>query len=286
MMQDIIAQYDNLKNSKNTRALSKWCPPELLELTSFLPSGTPLNIRIWHLRNNIMYIPLCENCGSPTRFDRDYMRYRPFCGRKCAACDPRTKKKKADSVEQIYGDSVYFRTDDYKNKAKSTSLSRYGVEQPSTSSIVRSKIESTNIAKYGVKSTLSDPNVQDKIRATLLEKYNVTNPMFVPEIAAKALEKMKMAYSDPDRLLEILTKRIETNLDRYGRYDPAQLHLTMENIDRSYDREWLIEQNVQYPICYIAKGLGMGTSQLCVRFAKLGIIPKKHNISTQHLRSN
>ena len=282
-MHDIIIQYDHLKNSKNTRALAKWHPPELLNLTSFLPIETLVYIRIWHLRNNIMHRPLCENCECPTQFDRTNMNYRLFCGRKCAACDPRTKKKKADSVERIYGDSAYFRTEDYKNKAKSTSLSRYGVEQPAASPIVRAKIEETNLSKYGVKSTLSDPNVQDKIRTTLLEKYNVTNPMFDPEIYNRAIEHTKQAYSDPSRLLEILTKRVETNLNRYGRYDPAQMHLSMENIDLSYNSEWLIEQNIQYPICYIAKGLGMGTSQLCVRFAKLGIVPKKHNISTQHL---
>jgi len=276
----LLEQYDQLKNTKNTKALSKWCPTELLDLTTFLPCNTPTYVRIWHLRNRVFYIPSCENCGSPTQFDRTDGCYRRFCSKACAARDSNTKQKKASSTERIYGNRSYFQTDDYHRKARATSLSKYGVEVPSASPIVRAKIESTNLSLYGHRSTLSVPDVQDKIKKTLLDRYGVANPMHVPEIVAKTTENTRTAYAE--RLQEILDRRYRTNLDRYGRYDPAQLHMSMDMIDLSYNRQWLQEQNAQYPLCYIAKKLGMGTSQLSVRFNKLGLVPVQHAISSHH----
>jgi hypothetical protein len=276
----ILDDYDRLKNAKNTKALSKWFPTELLEITSFLPEDTPIYIRIWHLRNQMWEQPLCAMCDNPSKFDRTDMSYRRFCSRACAARDPLTKSRKSDKVKERYGNAHYFLTDDYKSKARETSQKKYGVDHPARSSEIRSRIESTNLERYGHRSSLGDQQVRSRGRETMRARYGADNPMHVPQFATKATEGSKKAYSE--RLQEILQRRYQTNMDRYGRYDPAQSHMTMDSVKLSYDPVWLAEQNQEYPICYIAKKLGMGTSQLSVRYHSLGIPIIHHAISSQH----
>jgi very-short-patch-repair endonuclease len=276
----ILADYDRLKNAKNTKALSKWYSPELMEITSFLPEDAPIYVRIWHLRKQIWHHPTCSICRKSTKFDRGDMDYRRFCSRTCAARDPLTKSRKASSVMDRYGSGTYFHTDDYKRKRLETSQERYGTTHPCKSPEVRARIIATNLERHGHTGSLGDERVRAKGRQTLQERYGVDNPMHVPEFAKRAADGSRRAYSE--RLQEILQKRYRTNWDRYGRYDPAQAHLSVQSVDLSYDPIWLAEQNREYPICYIAKKLGMGTSQLCVRYHSLGVPIINHSISSQH----
>lgn len=276
-IRNLIKTYDSLVGSKNTKALSKWFPLDLIDMTSFLPEGTPVKIRIWHLKNNTWCIPTCKLCNAITKFDFDDKCYRVYCSKRCSANDSSVKEKKANSILSKYGSTNYFHTDDYKNKAKQTNKSRYGAEYAASSSIVRNRIEKTNVEKYGVKSTLSVPSVKQKIEKTNLERYGVDNASKSNIVKEKIRAANKLVDQDA-----VIQRRRQTNIEKYGRLDPAQRHISLENLDLSYNKEWLELQHSQYPIVYIAKKLGITSSVLSNRFKILGIKINHHNISYAH----
>lgn len=280
ILKNLLAEYDNLLAAKNTKALSKWDPPELKILTGFLPSDVPLTIRIWHIRNGIFYIPVCCMCNKETKFDMDDKCYRVYCGRKCAAMNPEVKKKKSDTVLDRYGTENYFLSEDYQQKAAITNQTRYGEKYAAKSDIVQNRIKNTNLSKYGVRSTLQVDEVKEKISKSMLERYGVTNPVYHPILRQQMLDNSRKHQEE--NLQQILEKRWQNNLEKYGRRDPNQLHMTAENSELSYNVEWLTAQHAIYPITYIAKQLGITTATLANRFQQLNIAVNHHLLSTPH----
>jgi hypothetical protein len=281
-IKELIEIYDQFLTNKNTRKLSKWKPVELYELTNFLPENSSLNVRMYHLKNNLFCVPKCEECNmNETKFCNDCHCYRKFCGRKCAANNQNTKDNKQKAVKEKYGNEHYFHTDDYKEKAKETIKKKYGVDHPNKNEIIKEKRKQTCLEKFGETTNLKCAETKEKIKNTMIERYGVDNPSKSPELLQKIHKKMSVTYKE--HLPEILEKRKQTNMKRYGRPDSAQMHLTLENVKLSYNKEWLLEQNKLYPVCYIAKKLGMGLSQLCIRFKYLNLpINPYHSISSIH----
>ena len=280
ILKKLLAEYDNLLAAKNTKAMSKWNPPILKILTGFLSSDTPLTIRIWHIRNGIFHTPRCRICDNETKFDKEDKCYRIYCGKKCAAMDPEVKKKKSATFLDRYGTENYLLSEDYQQKAEVTNQNRYGEKYAAKSDIVQERIKNTNLSKYGVHSTLQVDEVKEKISKSMLERYGVINPMHNPTLRQKTLDNSRKYQEGNHR--QILEKRWENNLEKYGRRDPNQLHMTAENSELSYNVEWLTAQHTIYPITYIAKQLGITTATLANRFKQLNIAVNHHLLSTPH----
>lgn len=110
------------------------------------------------------------------------------------------------------------RSDKTKNRRRQTSLSRYGVDNPSKSKAVIKKIEDTHMRNYGVRSSLLDPRVRDKSIKTLVDRYGVDHNMKSKEIKDKAKETCFERYGAENVFdtIEFQEKARKTTKSRYG----------------------------------------------------------------------
>jgi hypothetical protein len=103
-----LARYSYDKKSMISLSLNKINKTKIIEVTSFMDSFypiIPLKIRCLAILNNYneYSFPKCENCGSPTGFDKEYQNsFNRFCSDKCSKEFGRlpieTKKKLSDYV--------------------------------------------------------------------------------------------------------------------------------------------------------------------------------------------
>jgi hypothetical protein len=142
------------------------------------------------------------------------------------------------AVKEKYGTSTYFKTDDFKEKARNTNLEKRGVEFPTQDPEVREKVKKTVQERYGVdnvsqaepvkkkiKETYKNktgfdnpqknPEVKNKSKDTCIDKYGVENPL---QLSDKVKSGMKNKYGEevPLRVPEIMEKKKKTSLERYG----------------------------------------------------------------------
>lgn len=113
-----------------------------------------------------------------------------------------------------------------KNKAKQTSLDRYGVENPMMSDDVKQRVKQTNIARYGVEWTQSAPAVQEKRKQTCLEKYGATH-------AWKTVQGQQM--------------RKQTLLKKYGVENPSQSKLIQAKKTQTFQQKYGVNHPMQVP---------------------------------------
>src|SRR3972149_663480 len=127
----------NIRNWKNNLAKLLLSNKEYIEIKKsfdFLHNPTPIQI-IWHVLNNDNQTHTCLNCGSPTKFNRQFF-YHRLCSKKCTAiysaknmsAEERGKiveKTKQTNIKK-YGVSSAMKLDKYKNKKDITCLKKYG----------------------------------------------------------------------------------------------------------------------------------------------------------------
>lgn len=159
---------------------------EVLKLTEFLNNSyvkVPMSQRLWHIKNDTMYIMLCPVCGkTPIRFDPVKYKYNVTCSNNCGKISIGLKAKS-----------------NYKERsqsAKITCLKLYGVDNPSKNSDVKIKnskkvrdayndpsrniksiIAKTNILKYKFKSSFQNDTVKERFKQNFLKNHGVNNPM-------------------------------------------------------------------------------------------------------------
>ena len=85
----------------------------------------------------------CETCGKPTKFKSFKLGYCKHCSSKCSANNEKTKIKKENTVEKIYGK---------------------GIKSVLNSDKVKEKIKQTNLKKYGVEYTFQSPDIINKCK--------------------------------------------------------------------------------------------------------------------------
>jgi hypothetical protein len=197
----------------------------VIELTSFLPQGCKHSQRLWHLTNDVLYIPSCPICGNQNKFKDGSTGYTKFCSGNCEIKNkwlkttPEQKeeiyKKQRNTNKERYGDEITFRVKSIKDKMKKTLQKNYGdhVNNPTQSKEINDKVKKsikekygvenpgqtpqakqTRIDKYGTENPFSSKEVQEKIRQTNLERYNVEYPMQKPEIFEKATKHRTYEY--------------------------------------------------------------------------------------------
>ena len=144
--------------------------------------------------------PKCE-CGNVVSFINFKNGYRTFCSRKCINTSEVTKLKIKNTHLEKYGKKY-----NNREKAKSTCIERYGVDNVSLAPKIIAKIKSTKEERYGSPGY----NNTKKRKETCIEKYGV-------EFASQHKKvRDKISKSSKNGDIEVIAKKKKTCLENYG----------------------------------------------------------------------
>jgi hypothetical protein len=164
----------------------------------------------------------CTVCKSLTTFSA--REWRTTCSMKCAAqaCTP---------------------------KRKSTSLKRYGVDNPGKSQAVKKKRLKTFRKKFGTDNPFQNKSVKQKIKNTNLSRYGVENASQSSEVKAKKVATFQNNYGadhwskvlptvfvtdNPMRNAKSVKRQRATNLERYGYENAAQSKVVQDKMKATF----------------------------------------------------
>ncbi len=175
---------------------------DLKLITGFLPDDCPISQRLWHVRNDKLFIIKCHNteCINTAKFNVDKCKY-VCCSQSCKMAHikqqnmlkhgvpmPSQVKNFAQKISTSLKNRTEKEVTEWADKRKQTNLLRYDSENVWQSDVIKSKIYASNQLKFGVKIPSQSELVKQKI----------TN---------------KMSEID---FSEIISRRRQTCLDKYG----------------------------------------------------------------------
>lgn len=170
LVEECIKFYD--KNRFNLRFFQD-CEEykEIINLTKFLDKDAAFQQRMWHIKNNVYFIPKCKICGKPVKFSLS-KGYGNYCSNQCIGKDKdnTTKKFKKTCLEK-YGVEHYSQTKNWKDKKRQTSLEKYGVDDFSKTEEFKEKVKEVNLNRYGVENYSQTKEFFEKYRINLI-KYH------------------------------------------------------------------------------------------------------------------
>lgn len=144
-----------------------------------------------------------------------------------------------------------------RDKAKSTSLINWGVDNPTRHTDVREKMTNTMVKNHGVRYAKQSVIILAKTSATMLERFGV-------EYAAQS----------PD----IQTKTKADWLEKFGVDNPSKRHISVDTFEKLDNPAWLTEQNKTHTLSDIADTLQISYPTVSNAFKKHGLTPIRHNI--------
>jgi hypothetical protein len=235
--------------------------PELLELTQFLPLTAFVSTRIWHVTNNILYIPLCKMCTNQTKWRKETNTYNIYCGSKCAHSDASVIEKTKKTNQAKYGADTAMQNVDIRERIIQLWVDNMGVDNPSKSTTVKYKKQNTSQLTYGVPHSLSSPIVIRARQQSNLLKYGHTNVLastYGKETSHKSM------------------------LDRYGKSYPNQQHISDDTFALLNNKDWLYDQHyvLQKTLTTIASDIGVDGVTVSKYLHNHGLITKYHQCST------
>ena len=185
-------RYDVLSRKMNTDPDFKL---EVIQKTSFLDDSSTNVRRLWHILNNIYYIPNCKNCGTIVDFSKRQgvgKGYNSFCS---ASCKITYLNKNRGEDEQKYR----------KESIRKTSLEKYGVEHFSKSNQVKQKKIDTYLNRYGVDNPSKLENIKERKKETCVKNYGVDNPSKSIEIHSKksSFSRNKIVESNSGKIYKV-----------------------------------------------------------------------------------
>jgi len=142
-------------------------------------------------------------------------------------------------------------------KAKQTSLKRYGKEYYSQTEEYLERRRTTSLEKYGFTSHMMNSAVLQQRINTGLEKYGVEYYMQTEEAKQIASKKQIEIMSDPVKKKEILTKVKNTNLEKYGvdHIFKAEKFIEKRRETKKNNRQQKIKDDPNYHRILISNGL-------------------------------
>jgi hypothetical protein len=93
-----------------------------------------------------------------------------------------------------YGVEHPLQNEEFKNKAKQTTIDKFGTEYASQLSQFKEKVKQTCLKKYGVENAAQNSIIKEKMKKTNLERYGVENAaqsQEIQEITQKNAKKYK-----------------------------------------------------------------------------------------------
>lgn len=111
-------------------------------------------------------------------------------------------------------------------KAKQTSLERYGVSNPSKSEEIKQRIKDSFTKKHGegITNAMGLKEFRDKIVETNIERYGTNKPQSLEQFQEKTKKSNLEKYGTeiPQRLQELKDKSRDTCIEKYGVSAPQQ----------------------------------------------------------------
>jgi hypothetical protein len=185
---------------------------------SLIKSHLKFKDKIWLWVNNENDLPRCL-CGNLTKMYSSWQDgYRRNCSVKCSSVDSIRIKNAKKSTKEKWGDSSYFKSQDYLEKIKSINIEKWGVDHYSKTDEWKEKVKKKNIEKWGVDHHSKTDEWKEMIKQNSIEKWGVDNYSKTDEWNLKtkntSLEKWGVDnYSKTD---ECKDKTQKTNIKRYN----------------------------------------------------------------------
>lgn len=130
-----------------------------------LYEGEPYKEIAYRVKNDIYERVLCQ-CGKPVNYDSG--KYHEFCSTGCTY-------NKESTVKKI----------------KSTSIERYGVDNPMKCDVIKKKFKETMIEVYGVEHALQSTNILDKQMDTKFNKFGFSmTSEYHKEVSKKTMRRL------------------------------------------------------------------------------------------------
>jgi hypothetical protein len=128
-----------------------------------------------------------------------------------------------------------------KEKTKQTSLEKYGTEWHSQNQNVKDKLKNTCQEKYGSDNWRKSEIGKNKLKEVWKEKYQVENPFKSSLIKEKIANTLKEKYGEGvtniSHVPDIVEKRKQTSLFKFGRENPKQAHIPQEIFEIKKNKE-------------------------------------------------
>lgn len=145
-----------------------------------------------------------------------------YCSRPCAAKFS-VEKAKQTSIER-YGVAHYSKTDDYIKQRTKTNLERYGVEHVKQAQWAKEKSKKTNLERYGAEHYIQTEEGKKRTAETNLLKYGTANPAANPVVMAKIARMFEEKYGGSPMHNEAVKERQrQTMLSKYGVEHPSMI---------------------------------------------------------------
>lgn len=165
--------YNNKKGwSKILKSNSK---QYLLEaLNKEFPNHISLKEKMYWLVNNINCRPKCPICNSEIVEFCRYKGYNRYCSNKCAQLDKNVREKAKSTCIKLYGVDNAAKSEFIKDKIKNTCIAKFGSTNVFASNYGKAKIKETCMLRYGVENPQQNSEIKERTKSTLLKRYNVT----------------------------------------------------------------------------------------------------------------
>ena len=216
----------------------------------------PLDIKIVGrcelIRKDIIEFPKCKNCNNHTGWYNS-SRLLDFCSTKCGNESKLTKDKRNNTILSLFGEKNYIQTNDFKEKSKKTKKEKYHNETYTN----REKAKSTWINIYGVDNPLKDINIRKKIKQTMIVNHGIENYVEHKDFKEKSENtcyknfgvrnsmQSKQVFKKAQQSLFAVKQYKNTNLNYQGSYELYFLELMEE---KSLINEITIPEPVSYQL--------------------------------------
>ena len=146
----------------------------------------------------------CPDCGELVKVNNSaYAHFVKYGPKRCKSCAYKqisiSSKAKSDEEKA-----------NILEKRKATNLKKFGSEFASQNSEIQNKVKNTNLSRYGVEHPLQSLEIRDKMYSENEQKYGVKNT-FQLDSARESARRYNIEHRE-----DMLNKRTDTNLERYG----------------------------------------------------------------------
>lgn len=214
----------------------------ILKQTSFLDKDVKMSLRIWHIENSILNIPICANkdCNKKTELKNTTVGYPLFCSRKCSANSEAGRELRSKNMTHLNQEDVDFqhkrkkgvekfwdsensieRRESLREKAKiqhqqgafPDSLREYFKTQ-----YVGSQHQRKQCKRMKEQNPMNKLEHREKAKDTIRKKYGVENISQSKEIREqiKKNNMKKYGVDHPMKTDHVLNRVKNTNLKKYG----------------------------------------------------------------------
>jgi predicted XRE-type DNA-binding protein len=201
-LQMLIEQSKKMKKKSSLKYHEGYS--NLLEATAFLPAYAHIVTRIWHVENNIFYVPKCKICNNNhVTWRKEKSTYNTYCCSKCARQDNDINVQIQKTNVERYGVKCAMNNSKIKQNIQQRWLEKYGVDNPSKSQDIKEKISKSNFRTRN--KNANNVLVEELIEQGLSQKelgevLGITQPRISSLLSKKQLKTKRQSFtSEPQK---------------------------------------------------------------------------------------